>query len=243
MEKFKNLSKGKKAGVYAIGLAVLVALGAGAGLLLGNKTKDAVISKENLAGLTTTNYTVEALNESKDGKKLEVAIKGDFAEKDLEDLAKALKEKHAVAKWKSEEIAVNVFAKDSKTTEKSDFFVEGLTNRIVVNVEKAKADISSYSNVPAVEKTDALVDYSKGEVQANDGNVILTLDMDVAKDEEKIVDVVQQLKTFAILFRETNSDKEIKSVELHVNPNDNELKYNFNTNFENILEVINVLPL
>lgn len=243
MEKFKNLSKGKKAGVFAIGLAILVVLGVVAGTLMGGKTKDVVLSKENLTGLVDTAYTVETLNESKDGKKLEVTVKGDFEQTDLEKLAKELNEKQKISNWGKQKITVNVFAKDAKSTEKNDFFVEGLTNRVVINVEKSKADISSYSNVPAVEKTDNIVEYSKGEIQANDGNLVLSLDMDLPKDDDKIVEVAQQLKTFTILFRETNSDKEIKSVELNVNPNHNEKKYNFNTNFENIIEVVNVLPL
>lgn len=243
MEKFKNLSKSKKAGVFAIGLAVLVVLGMVVGTLMGDKTKDVVLSKENLTGLVDKAYTVETLNQSNDGKQLELTIKGDLEKSDLENLIKSLNEKNKLSGWNKEQIAINVFANDAEKTEKTDFYVEGLINRVFLNVEKSKADISTYTNVPAVEKTDTLVEYSKGDLKANDGNLVLSLDMALSKDEDNVADVVQQLKTFSILFRETNSDKDIKSIELNVNPNDNERKYNFNTNFENIVEVIDVLPL
>lgn len=243
MEKFNNLSKGKKAGVIAGVLALLIVLGVGIGTLMGGKTKGVVLSKDNLANLVETEYTVETLNQSKDGKELEVNIKGDLQKKDLEHLAKALNEKNKASGWNKEEITVNIFGSASETVDKTDFFVDGLLYTVVLNAEKSNADLSEYVSVPAVEKTDTLVEYSKGNLTAKDGNLVLSLDMDLSKNSENLTDVVQQAKTFAILFRETNKDKEIKSIELKLNPNDNEKKYNFHTEFENVLEVIDVLPL
>lgn len=243
MEKFNNLSKGKKTGVIAGVFALLVVVGILAGTLLGGQTKQVVLNKENLSNLIEKEYSVATLKESQDGKSLEVAINGELEDEDLKTLSKNLNEKNVSAGWNKEVITVNVFSKDSKAVDKNKFYVDGLMYRVVLNTEKSNADISEYVSIPAVEKTDALVDYANGSVVSKDGHVELSLDMDLANVKDDVLKVAQQAKTFSILFRETNSDKNIDSMEIKLNPNDNENKFNYHTEFENTVEVINCLPL
>lgn len=243
IKNFNDLSNWKKIFIIILITMLLGIAGVLLGSLLNNNSNKIIINKDNLLNLIKAEYSVENIKESENEKTLEFAIKGSLEKTDLEELSKNLNEKNIKSGWGKEQIIVNIFNLESPTTEKKEFYMENLLNRIVIDSEKAEANISEYVNVPSVEKTDILVDYSKATIENNNGNLILSMDMDVSKNEDDLVDVVQQAKTFTIFFRESNKDKDIKSIELRLNPNDAQKKYNFHTEYENILEVIEVLSL
>lgn len=239
MNKFNELSKYKKLGLITLLLVLLLIVGFVVGKLNNKQTGEIILNKEDFAGLIKNDYTVESINDL--NKELEINIKGDLDKNNVKELALLLNKKNLGSGWEKEKITVNIFGSYSNSFEKTEFYQIGLIYRLVIDTEKANAGISEYVTVPAVEKTDNLVEYSKGDIIDNEGHLIISLNMDVSKDDDDLTEVVQQAKTFTIFFRETNKDKDIKSIELRINPNDSEKKYNFHTEYENVLEVIDVL--
>lgn len=242
-KKLKDLSKGQKVGMIGASIALLGALGFGVGALMVQETvnEPIAITSDNLSQLVETEYTISNL--TMDGATLNFAVTGDLSKDDVATLAKNLKEKAELSGWEKETMKVDVFATGSTDTEtEGEFYVDGLMYTATIDSEKNIVDLSSYESVPQVEKTDVLVDYSNGSLSSKDGHVVVSLDMDLPEDEESILDVAQQAKTFSILFRDVNSDKDIDSVELKLNPNDETKKFGYHTDYETILVVTDVIP-
>ena len=243
-KKIKDLSKGQKAGIIGASIVLIGALGLGIGTLMGGEevtNQPVVISEENLAQLVETQYEISNLDDV--DSTLKFAVSGDLTKEDVETLAKNLQEKAELSGWEKETMTVDVFATGATDTDTDGkFYVEGLMYTATINTEKNIIDLSSYESVPKVEKTDSLVDYSNGSVSSKDGQLVVSLDMDLPEDEESILEVAQQAKTFSILFRDSNSDKDIDSVELKLNPNDDTKKFGYHTDYETILVVTDVIP-
>jgi len=242
-EKIKDLSKGQKAGIIGASIVLIGALGFGIGafMIKENANKTVIINPTTLSQLVETDYEISNL--TTDGATLNFAVTGDLTKEDVTTLAKNLKEKAELSGWEKETMKVDVFATGATDTKTDgEFYVEGLMYTATINTEKNIVDLSSYESVPKVEKTDSLVDYSNGSVSSKDGHLVVSLDMDLPEDEESILEVAQQAKTFSILFRDSNSDKNIDSVELKLNPNDDTKKFGYHTDYETILVVTDVIP-
>ena len=242
-KKFTDLSKGKKVGVIGLTVVLFGAIGFGIGAMMVDNVEEApvIINKEVLAQLIETEYDIVDLKNG--DTDLVFSVTGDLTKDDVKTMAQNLIEKAELSGWEKETMKVNVFAKGAEDTDTEDkFYVEGLMHTATVDVEKSVIDLSSYESVPKVEKTDSLVDYGNGSVESKDGHLIISLDMDLPEDEESLVEVAQQAKTFSVLFRDANSDKDIDSVELKLNPNDDTKKFAYHTDYETILLVTDVIP-
>ena len=226
-----NLIKNKKI-IIAIAVVLFSVIGISVGAFLGKNSVK--INPEKLNGLIDAEYTVFITNEKDDN--LSLNFVGNLNEKAIEDLTTKL---HKVGKnWKKENIQFNVFKTEAQNLDK--FYDEDLLGKVTIDYEKDRAEIGLFSEVPQVDKAKKLMNYSKGDITTKeDKTVVVSMDMDLV--DKSPTDVVSQAKAFIVLFKDSNNGKDINSVELHLNKNANSNIYNFNSDFENILETVKVL--
>lgn len=245
MLKVNNLTQKRKIIYGGIGLLILGIIIALITILIKptKEENETILNKDSFLGLSETEYEVLSFNEDKMEDKLEVNIKGDLLKEEVIDFTKNLDEKNKISGWNKNNVIVNIFSLDTTNSEAKGFYTNGLIYKIVLDSEKKKSNISEYVSIPNIDKTDVLEPSKKVNFNVNDGNIVIGLDMNISNFEKDLTSIMQQIKTFVILFKDMNKDKEIKSIEINLNPNNDKKKYNFNTNYENILEVVELMNL
>ena len=228
-------SKTKKI-LFLISLSIWFVL-----VVISNSTYNK-LDKEDFSALIKNDYSVEKI-EDINNKSLEISINGDLTTNNLKELAVVLCKKNKELNLNKKEIIINVFGSNYPVVEDDDFYVDGLLYKMVLDTEKSTVDISEYQTISDVNPSKRIVNFSNKDIKANNGNIIISIDMDLKENENDYFKVLEQGKAFISLFREANSDKEINSVELIINPNSDNTKFKLHTDFENTLEVINTIKL
>lgn len=230
----KNLSKNKKIAIVVSVVAVVIAL---IGVVIGSKVgeENVQINTEKLESLIETPYEVTKKGETSDNA--DFVLVGELSEEDLESLVKQLYDVGSF--WNKKSADFYVFASEDDVTDTNAFYVKGLKNRISIDFENKKAKIGAFSEVPATEKAKKLANYNQGFIATQDGTTTITMDMSLSG--LKTTEVVAQSKAFIQLFKDNNKDKDLKTMELHLNGEGEKDLYNYNTGFENILESVKVV--
>ena len=228
-------SKTKKI-LFLISLSIWFVL-----VVISNSTYNK-LDKEDFSALIKNDYSVEKI-EDINNNSLEISINGDLTTNNLKELAVVLCKKNKELNLNKKEIIINVFGSNYPVVEDDDFYVDGLLYKMVLDTEKSTVDISEYQTISDVNPSKRIVNFSNKDIKANNGNIIISIDMDLKENENDYFKVLEQGKAFISLFREANSDKEINSVELIINPNSDNTKFKLHTDFENTLEVINTIKL
>lgn len=231
MDKFKKVLKSKWF-IFLICVLVIGLTGAIMGLKLGKSSVK--INPLKIQELIEADYTAEIVSENED--RVDLNIIGNL------DEAQSLNLIHSLfqlgANWNVESVNVNFFysKEDSKVVDK--FYVDGLLKQVELNYITKTANIGTFQTVLGAYKPNDIVDYNKGEVEYKDNEVVIKTDMDLTDKDE--LDIVSQAKTFIVLFRDVNKDKEIESVQLDINHNGEKVAYSYNTDFENLLKTIQI---
>lgn len=228
-------SKTKKI-LFLISLSIWFVL-----VVISNSTYNK-LDKEDFSALIKNDYSVEKI-EDINNNSLEISINGDLTTNNLKELAVVLCKKNKELNLNKKEIIINVFASNYPVVEDNDFYFDGLLYKMVLDTEKSTVDISEYQTISDVNPSKRIANFSNKDIKANNGNIIISIDMDLKENENDYFKVLEQGKAFISLFREANSDKEINSVELIINPNSDNTKFKLHTDFENTLEVINTIKL
>ena len=105
--------------------------------------------------------------------------------------------------------------------------------KINISLEKGTYTINSVNKVGNVEIGDEIGNYSNSKlIGAKDSNLEIEIDMNL--EELSKEEVMKRMKTYIKLFLDTNNDKDIKSIKLTVNSEENK-GYLYNTQMEEIL--------
>lgn len=238
MGKFKELTKSKKIAVCTGGAVVIVGLGLLVGSFMGKAgAKDVTINKDTLAGLIPTKYTVETVAQTPTD--LNVTIKGNLNQSDLESFSKKLDEKADLSKWGKTHINVDVFSNDAQSTKFEGANTKDFIAKVNIDEEKNTAKINEFETLPATDKAKDLVTFEKGSITSKDGVVTVETNAELQNgdtEEVTLTNALAQAKGFTELFRDTNKGKNITNVELKINPN-KDTSYTYNDGAENTLEV------
>ncbi|EMH2710103.1 hypothetical protein SI855_002860 [Clostridioides difficile] len=216
----------KKKVIAIITLVVIII-----GFVLGGEvSKKLEISSDNLQGLINQNYNIENL-EIKNNS-IEFIVRGNLQINDIKDFSNELYKKSK--NWEQNELKVFFVSKDANTKNlKEEFFVNGLTNKVIIDKKKNSIKIGSFVGVPSIEKSRELSKFKEANIKYKDNNVEINVSLPEINSLEQIV---SQSKTFCIMFRDINKDKDIDNIQLNIdNINNN---YTFSTKNENVIEVI-----
>ncbi|MCC0671438.1 MULTISPECIES: hypothetical protein [unclassified Clostridioides] len=216
----------KKKVIAIITLVVIII-----GFVLGGEvSKKSEISEDNLQGLISQNYSIENL-EIKNNS-IEFIVRGNLQMNDIKDFSNELYKKSK--NWEQNELKVFFVSKDANTKNlKEEFFVTGLTNKVIIDKKKDMIKIGTFVGVPSIEKSRELSKFKETNIKYKDNNVEINVSLPEINSLEQIV---SQSKTFSIMFRDINKDKDIDNIQLNINTISN--NYIFNTKNENVIEVI-----
>ncbi|MCC0728448.1 hypothetical protein KGF51_18840 [Clostridioides sp. ZZV14-6045] len=216
----------KKKVIVIITLVVIIM-----GFVLGGEvSKKLEISSDNLQGLINQNYSIEDL-EIKNNY-ISFIVRGNLQINDIKDFSNELYKKSK--NWEQNELKVFFVSKDANTKNlKEEIFVNGLTNKVIIDKKKNNIKIGTFIGVPSIEKSRELSKFKEANIEYKDNNVEINVSFPEINSLEQIV---SQSKTFSIMFRDINKDKDIDNIQLNIDNISN--NYVFNTKNENVIEVI-----
>ncbi|CCL32249.1 TPA: hypothetical protein KQE75_003693 [Clostridioides difficile] len=201
------------------------------GFVLGGKvSKELEISSDNLQGLINQDYKIEDL-ETKNNY-IEFTVRGNLQINDIKDFSNELfkKSKH----WKQNKLKVFFVSKEADTKNlKKEFFVDGLTNKVIIDKKESVIKVGTFVSVPSIEKSRELSKFKETNIKYKDNNAEINVSIPEINSLEKIV---SQSKTYSIMFRDINKNKDIDNIQLNIDNISN--NYTFSTENENVIEVI-----
>lgn len=218
----------KTKNIIVIVLAIFTAIVAGVAIVDINPHKE--ITKETLENLISSNYEIAEFNV--DTEDIDIVIKGDLTKEELIELSKDI---FVTSKYDNniKQQNINFTLIDGNSDYKDEFYYEGILYRGEISLGVAELNLYDFKNVQADIASD-LLSYSSQKIVSSDANE-LKINIDMNFDGLAEQDILSQMKTYTDLFLRTNSDKEIKNIEVSVYGN--ESKYKYCSNFEDILVV------
>lgn len=237
----EKIKEHKKIVIMAILLLIITMIGVIIGITSKTKVEDKKVTltlEEKINKIAEdSGYKISNISNKKINDNEELSFDIISTESNFEELSKKI---YDYAKETNiDKIKFKVFSDEESMKKYEVFYTKGIVNDVEIDVTNKRTKIGTFEEVPNTEKASTLVSYNKGTIKEESGNVIISMDMALENDNPS--DVIAQAKAFAILFMDTNPDKEIKSVELHLNSNGKEKLYNFNSLYENILEKIQII--
>ena len=187
-----------------------------------------------LQGLIDKEYSATILEEEKDAINLNIV--GNLNNKEVENLTKKIY--NTGEKWNKNNI--NFIVSKTEVKDTNEFYNSDLISKVSIDYKKKRADLSTFLEIHKTEKAKKLQSFTKGSITSKeDKTFVVSLDMDLMDKTPE--EVVSQAQSFISLFKDTNKNKDLGIIELHLNENATSNVYNFNSSFENILETIKVL--
>lgn len=231
----KFTMKNKKAIVVISIVAIMFIVGAVIGFTNFSKAKVAKIDENSFKNLIEAEYSVAMQDVKLDEDKgiAKVNIVSNMTKEQMIDLTKKIYQTTASAQEKLSEVEVYFFDKDYN--EFPGFYVEGLNNKSIVNVEKNELKFFTYSTVPTVEKNvNATKNWVVNEIEDREGTAHISLALDNKSSGDA---VIAQAKGLTELINSLNPDKEIKVAEYSINP-DEANGFAYNTGYDTVLATI-----
>lgn len=226
----KKLSKVQKIIIGLIVVTCIIFIGYNVGSLIGRKSVK--ISTDRLQNLIDTPYEVSKVSENENSA--EFNIIGTLSKDDVKILSGKFYD--VGSKWNKKTAIFNFFEKsDDVAVNDNKFYTEGLINRSTMDFEKKVENIGEFNVLPSVDNAKNLNEYSDGSIISKDKNIIVSMNISL---NDNLTDTIAQSKSFVKLFRNSNKDKDISSVELHLNDSNNDNKYYYNSDYDNILETV-----
>ena len=227
LSKLKNLSKTNKI-ILSVGGILLIAILLGViGFNVGKK--DVKINEETIQKVVGDSI-VEIKEE--DDTTLSLNIVGEFTEETIKDLYEL------GANLSKDKIFVKFYQNQDSVKNEDKFFTEGLNAEVELNYLINAAKVGTFKKLPEVEKAKVIAEYNGEEINFKNGVVNINLNM--ALKEETSLEAVAQSKTFMEMFRDLNKDKDISSVQMNINPNDDN-GYSYSSEFENVVKEIKTI--
>ncbi|NLZ35687.1 MAG: hypothetical protein GX889_12475 [Clostridiales bacterium] len=228
LSKLKNLSKTNKI-ILSIGGVLLIAILLGViGYNVGKK--DVKVNEETIQKVIGEEYVVEIKGE--DESTLNLNIVGEPTEEIINDLYEL------GANLAKDKIFVKFYQNQDSVKDEDKFFTEGLNAEVELNYLINAAKVGTFKKLPEVEKAKVIAEYNGEEINFKNGVVNINLNM--ALKEETSLEAVAQSKTFMEMFRDLNKDKDISSVQMNINPNDDN-GYSYSSEFENVVKEIKTI--
>ncbi|VYU63986.1 hypothetical protein [Clostridium tertium] len=199
--------------------------------LMGCSSKS--IEKDFIENIIDEEYSVSAFENNEEV--IKANLTGNLSRESVDSIVKEIYSKSKQDKIKEKEVILNVY----KEGENKDF-VEAIDENMAFNVdiylEKGTYTIKSVNEVKNVEAGDEIGNYSNNKlISAKDSNLEIEIDMNL--EELSKEEVMKRMKTYVKLFLDTNSDKDIKSIKLTTNSENNK-GYLYNTQIEEILVAV-----
>ena len=224
----------KKQNLIIIILAIITVILVGVAMLDTNSSKE--LTKENLENLISSKYEITDFNINE--KDINVVIKGNLTKEELTELSKNM---FFTVKYDNhvKQQDLNFVLIDENSQYSDEFYYDGIIYKGDIYLDVGELNLYDFKNVEASASSDLREYSSQKLVSADNNNLKINVNMDLDGLSES--DILAQMKTYTDLFKRTNSDKEIKSVELSIYGNKS--KYKYSSNFENILLVSEKIKL
>lgn len=227
----KNLKNWQKGLIATFVLAVIIVGGVFAGKYVAS-VKNPNVTVERFADLISKDYSISDFKE--DAENISMNIKMDSVEeKDLEALSDAIYEKCVKSGWTQTKVNLNIFTGEPT---KFDFYAEGLTATIDIDLEKNKSNIGSFTDIPSTKKAtmEELNTISNEIVENADGNIVISLDMKLEEDSNE-ASVMSQSLAYTTMVKQLNKD--VNEVTLKINQNEDK-SYQTNTGFDKLVKTV-----
>ena len=199
--------------------------------LMGCSSKS--IEKDFIENIIDEEYSVSAF-QNNEGV-IKANLTGNLSRESVDSIVKEIYSKSKQEKIKEKEIILNVY-KEGENKEFVEAIDENMAFNVDIYLEKWTYTIKSVNEVKNVEAGDEIGNYSNNKlISAKDSNLEIEIDMNL--EELSKEEVMKRMKTYVKLFLDTNSDKDIKSIKLTTNSENNK-GYLYNTQIEEILVAV-----
>ena len=197
-------------------------------VLIGCNSKS--IKKDFIENIVAEEYIVSAF-ENNEGI-IKANLTGNLSRESVDSIVKEIYSKSKQEKIKEKELVLNIYT-EGENNEFVEEIEENMSFKINISLEKGTYTINSVNKVGNVEIGDEIGNYSNSKlIGAKDSNLEIEIDMNL--EELSKEEVMKRMKTYIKLFLDTNNDKDIKSIKLTVNSEENK-GYLYNTQMEEIL--------
>ncbi|MDU4937727.1 MAG: hypothetical protein E6X34_04620 [Clostridium sp.] len=209
-------------------LSVLIVISLLMVSLIGCNSKS--IKKDFIENIVAEEYIVSAF-ENNEGI-IKANLTGNLSRESVDSIVKEIYSKSKQEKIKEKELVLNIYT-EGENNEFVEEIEENMSFKINISLEKGTYTINSVNKVGNVEIGDEIGNYSNSKlIGAKDSNLEIEIDMNL--EELSKEEVMKRMKTYIKLFLDTNNDKDIKSIKLTVNSEENK-GYLYNTQMEEIL--------
>lgn len=209
-------------------LSVLIVISLLMVSLIGCNSKS--IKKDFIENIVGEEYIVSAF-ENNEGI-IKANLTGNLSRESVDSIVKEIYSKSKQEKIKEKELILNIYT-DGENNEFVEEIEENMSFKINISLDEGTYTINSVNKVGNVEIGDEIGNYSNSKlIGAKDSNLEIEIDMNL--EELSKEEVMKRMKTYIKLFLDTNNDKDIKSIKLTVNSEDNK-GYLYNTQMEEIL--------
>lgn len=218
--------------IFTVILAILIG---GFKLYKGIYTVDA----KKIQNLIKTPYKVNIVNSTKDT--VDINIIGEISVNDLEDLTSKVYKSYNLNSLKNINLTILNNGNNSENTNR--FYINGIISKISIDYVNKKASIGTFQTVPSIRDEGKINllnsnDEDNISIKVKDRNAVININTDLV---DSSINIVNQIKTYINVFRDSNQNTDFKSVEVHVNSISGNTNYGFNTDFDNTLETIKII--
>lgn len=221
------MDKMKRNIIISITTLVVIALIGGIFLIKGGSSLD-----EKAINKVVDNRG-KASNFSSSENEVKVDVSGDIDKEEAKAISKDILN---LDKKSNKKLVIN-FIKDG-TSSKDEFYYDGLVNRATVKKDSNDIEFETFINGKA-EKSKTINDYNDHKLLTAENNkLIVSLNMNLKdiKDEE----AVGQIKSYIEMFKSSNKDKNIESLQVNLKSSDKGYNYcDKNDDVYSIVEYLN----